>query len=70
VICSSAPLSAGWAAKCSSISDAAREMTPRAAARSTAESATSIVARASPLTRLGDATRANAASAMPREAEA
>ena len=43
---------------------------PRAAARSIADSATSICARASSRTRSGTATRANAASAMPSDAEA
>src|SRR5215218_3684938 len=52
------------------MSDAARASAPRAAERSIADSATSMLARASSRTRSATATRANAASAMPREAEA
>ena len=72
--CSSAgvPSEAGLAARCSSISAAARERTPRAAARSTALSATCMRARASPLMRPATPWRAiaSADSAIPSEAAA
>ena len=61
----------GFAAWCSSISAAARESTARDAARSIADSATSMRARGVVADALAvGAARANAASAMPSDADA
>ena len=67
------PSDAGLAARCWSISAAARDRTPREAARSTALSATCIRGRRVAVDAPGDACAARAASAdsaMPSEAEA
>ena len=71
-ISSALPSDAGFAARCSSIRAAARESTPREAARSTALSATCMRGRASPLGRPMSPLRAiaSADSAMPSEAAA